>query len=78
VRVHRRRHDFSLVRPENAPSFDVFGHNPKRPLTDENLGRHFDSGAAHDIRGGLHRSAHDERAAGCGRGELKPPFEACS
>jgi hypothetical protein len=26
-------HDFSLDRPENAPSFDVFRHNPKRPST---------------------------------------------
>jgi hypothetical protein len=64
--------DSSLVCPENAPSLDVFGHNPKPPLTYENVGRHFDSGTAHDYRGGLHRSAHDERAAGSRRGGLKP------
>jgi hypothetical protein len=41
----------------------------------ENTGRHFDSGAAHDFRGGLHRPASDKRSAGGARGELNRPFE---
>ena len=44
----------SLVRPENAPSSDVFGHNRQRPSQHENVGRYFDSGAAHDFGSGLH------------------------
>jgi hypothetical protein len=40
----------------------------------ENTGRHFDSGAAHDFRGGLHRPASDKRSADRARGELKPRF----
>ena len=67
-----RGHDYSLDRPENAPDFDVFGHNPKRPLTHANVGRYFNSGADRDRWGSLHRSAIDQ-SAGRATGELKPP-----
>jgi hypothetical protein len=40
----------------------------------ESTGRHFDSGTAHDFRGGLHRPASDKRSAGCARGELNLLF----
>ncbi len=69
-------HEFPLIGPENAPNFDVFGHNPQRTLSHENLGRDFDSGAAHDFRRGLYRSGHDERSADRGQCELRPRFEA--
>jgi hypothetical protein len=42
----------------------------------ENTGRHFDSGAADDFRGGLHGPDSDKRSAGDARGELNPPFTA--
>jgi len=61
------------VGPENAPSSDVFGHNPNRPWQHENAGRHFDSCAAHDFRGGLHRSAFHGRPADDARGGLNAP-----
>jgi hypothetical protein len=41
----------------------------------ESTGRHFDSGAAHDFRGGLHRPASDKRSADRATGELKLPVE---
>ena len=69
-------HEFPLIGPEKAPNFDVFGHNPQRTLSHENLGRHFDSGAAHDFRRGLYGSGHDERSADSGKCELRPRFEA--
>src|SRR5450432_79668 len=68
------RHDVSLDRPENAPSSDVFGHNRKPRSKHENTGRHFDSGAAYDFRGGLHGQGSDKRSAGYARGELNLPF----
>jgi hypothetical protein len=37
----------------------------------ENLGRHYDSRAAHDFRGGLDRSGPDQRSADGARHELK-------
>jgi hypothetical protein len=75
IRPPPRRHDVSLDRPENAPSSDVFGHNRKRRSRHENTGRHFDSGAAYDVRGGIHGPVSDKRSADRARGELKPPFE---
>ena len=57
------------------PSFDIFCHNPKRPSADENVGRNFDSGAAHDFRGGLHGPDSDQRSAHA-KGELNAPFAA--
>jgi len=35
--------------PENAPSFDIFGHNPQRRWRHENHHSHNDSGVAGDI-----------------------------
>jgi len=57
-------HEVSLVRPENAPSFDIFGHNRKRRSWHENASRHFDFGTAHDYRGGLYGPTSDRGSAG--------------
>jgi hypothetical protein len=38
----------------------------------ENVGNYFDSGAAHDFRGGLYRPASDKRSPDYTKGELKP------
>ena len=64
------RHDVSLVRPENAPSFDIFGHNRKRRSRHENAGCYFDFGTAHDFRGGLYGPASDRGSAGRASYEL--------
>jgi hypothetical protein len=37
LRRDLRGHDYSLDRPENARSSDVFGHNPERRLTMQTL-----------------------------------------
>jgi hypothetical protein len=66
---------YSLVGPENAPSSDVFGHNPNRRSGNENTGRHFDSGAARDLLGSDHGSASNQRSADHAKGELSSPFE---
>jgi hypothetical protein len=67
----------SLVGPQNAPSPDVFGHNRNRPFRHENTGCYFDSGAACDFRGGLHRPASDKRSAGRATGGLNLPLCRC-
>ena len=40
----------------------------------ENTGRHFDFGAAHDYRGGLHRPASDQRPTDRAKGQLSGFF----
>jgi hypothetical protein len=67
----------SLLGPENAPSSDVFGHNRNRPSRHENTGRYFNSGAACDFRGGLHRPASDKRSAGRANDGLNSLFCRC-
>jgi hypothetical protein len=42
----------------------------------EDVGDYFDSGAAHDFRGGLYRSASDKRSPGHPKRELRSAFEA--
>jgi hypothetical protein len=44
----------------------------------ENVGNYFDSGAAHDFRGGLYGPASDKRSSDHAKGELRPAFEAAS
>jgi hypothetical protein len=44
----------------------------------ENVGDYFDSGAAHDFRGGLYRPASDKRSPDDAKRELKPLFGAAS
>jgi hypothetical protein len=63
----------SLDRPENEPSFDVFGHNQKRPLTYANVSRYLDSGADRDWWGSLFRSGVDQ-SAGRAKSELRRAF----
>jgi hypothetical protein len=63
-----------LVRPENAPSADVFGHIQNRPSAHANAGCHLDSRTAYDLRSCLYGPASDERAAARddAAGELTP------
>jgi hypothetical protein len=56
----------SLVRPENAPSSDVFGHNRKRSCSHEDVGCHFDFGVADDVRGRCQRPDADQQSAADG------------
>jgi len=60
----------SRHRRENAPSSDVFGHNPARPSRHENVGCDFDSGAAHDLGGRGVGPDSDEQSAGDAQDEL--------
>ena len=53
----------SRARLENVPSADIFGHNPQSQFRHENLGRDFNSRAARNFRGGLHRPGPDRRSA---------------
>jgi hypothetical protein len=65
-------HDCSLDNPENAPTFDVFGHNQKRALKHADLGRYFNFGVDRDRWRGLFRSGADQSAAtGHEKSELK-------
>ena len=84
IKRHRR------ARPRLFPRF---GQKMRQALTflatiekdhfrHENAGRHFDSGAAHNFRGGLHRPDSDQRSADCTKGGLNEalccrPSEEC-
>jgi hypothetical protein len=65
-----RDHQYFFARSRNCATRDVFSHNLKSQSGHENLGRDFNSGAAHHFRGGLHRSGIDRRSAEHAKHEL--------